>query len=99
MRGLAKGNLVDAGFFIILDRLHGTLDAKIKTWSKEEKRHKGIAFGLGKNRPGLHQLNIDRLTVAYDLASAFWYLHENKLVYRDVKPENIGFDIRGKSPS
>jgi serine/threonine protein kinase len=33
---------------------------------------------------------IERMTVAYDLAAAFFYLHENRLIYRDIKPENIG---------
>ena len=78
MRGLAKGNLVDKDFFIILDRLHETLDERVKTWHSNEKRHKGVAFGLGKNPTILRQMLVDRMTVAYDLASAFWYLHENK---------------------
>lgn len=121
--------MVDKDFFIILDRLHETLDKRVKKWHNKEKRHKGVAFGLGKNRTVLCQMLVDRMTVAYDLASAFWYLHENKyvtiiashfifslkdclsftittnnaskmlrrIVYRDIKPQNIGFDIRGKS--
>jgi hypothetical protein len=80
MRGLAKGNLVDKDFFIILDRLHGTLDVKINFWYRQDKRYKGVAFGLGKNRTILHEMLVDRMTVAYDLASAFWYLHENRYV-------------------
>lgn len=36
----------------------------------------------------------DRLLVAYDLASAFRYLQENNLVYRDIKVECIGFNVR-----
>mmetsp|Transcript_11339 Transcript_11339/g.20148 ORF Transcript_11339/g.20148 Transcript_11339/m.20148 type:complete len:222 (-) Transcript_11339:69-734(-) len=35
------------------------------------------------------------ITVAYDLACALRYIHSNNLVYRDVKPENAGFDVRG----
>ena len=95
VRGLAKGPIVDKDFFIIMDRLHGTLDQKINTWYHEEKRHKGTVLGLGKNRKLLRELMIERMTVSYDLAAAFFYLHENRLVYRDIKPENIGFDIRG----
>ena len=95
MRGIAKGNIVDKDFFIILDRLHGTLDQRIITWRREHKRHQGSVFGIGKHKKVLRDLMIERMTVAYDLAAAFMYLHENRLIYRDIKPENIGFDIRG----
>jgi serine/threonine protein kinase len=70
--------------------LHGTLDAKINSWYHAEKKNKGKAFGLGRNRKILRDIMIERMTVAYDLAAAFFYLHENRLIYRDIKPENIG---------
>lgn len=41
------------------------------------------------------QLLKDRLLVAYDLTVAFQYMHDLRLVYRDIKPQNVGFDIRG----
>jgi len=69
MRGMAKGPLVDKDFFIILDRLHGTLDQRINTWYHTEKRHKGIGFGIGRNKQVLRQLMVERMTVAYDLAA------------------------------
>lgn len=57
-----------------------------------------VFFGAStkSQKPPLEQLLVDRLTVCYDLASALMYLHEHKIVYRDIKPENIGFDHRGK---
>jgi hypothetical protein len=82
LRGIAAGPIVDRDFFIVIDRLHGTLDQRINAWYHEEKRHRGVAFGFGKNRKLLRQLMVDRMTVAYDLAAAFFYLHENRLVYR-----------------
>lgn len=87
---------MDSGFFIILDRLHGTLDKRMEMWRDVYRKNHGILCMFDRNRQIIHQLMVERLTVAYDLAAAFFYLHENRLVYRDIKPENIGFDIRGK---
>mmetsp|Transcript_16849 Transcript_16849/g.21977 ORF Transcript_16849/g.21977 Transcript_16849/m.21977 type:complete len:477 (-) Transcript_16849:100-1530(-) len=96
MRGMASGSMVDEYFFIILDRLVGTLDKRMNNWHKLHKQYNGgICCGLYKNTKGLSDLMLEALTIAYDLAAAFFYLHENRLVYRDIKPENIGFDFRG----
>jgi len=100
MRGMAQGELVHEDFFIILDRLHETLDEKINGWFKQDKKNHRCGgllgtMGIGLNKEATKELLQERLTVSYDLAAAFMYLHENRLVYRDIKPENIGFDIRG----
>jgi hypothetical protein len=70
--------MVDPDFFIIIDRLYMTLDVQIKEWAANFKSKKGSLFGIGKDKDGLKGLLIDRLTVAYDLAAAFFYLHENR---------------------
>jgi serine/threonine protein kinase len=68
-------------------------------WREEIKKHQNKLSIFGPSnkikKMVLEQLLVERLTVAYDLAAAFWYLHEHKLVYRDIKPANIGFDHRG----
>jgi hypothetical protein len=78
MRGMAKGSLVDPDFFIIMDRLYETLDKRIEHWYTEEKKSTGKMLGLGKRPKRLKQLLVERMTVAYDLAAAFFYLHENR---------------------
>ena len=50
---------------------------------------------LGKQAYDADQFMKDRLLVAYDLTQAFHYMHDLQLCYRDIKPQNIGFDIRG----
>jgi serine/threonine protein kinase len=38
---------------------------------------------------------LHRLYAAYDVARALRYLHQNRIVFRDLKPQNIAIDIRG----
>ena len=75
---MAKGPIVDQDFFIVMDRLHETLDHRIEFWYKEEKKNTGKMLGIGKRPKRLRQLLVDRMTVAYDLAAAFFYLHEHR---------------------
>jgi len=38
---------------------------------------------------------MERLRVANDIAGAVAYLHDSRILYRDLKPANIGFDADG----
>jgi hypothetical protein len=78
LRGIAAGDMVDEGFFIILDRLDETLDKRMLDWAVKEKKFHGKFLGRGRNPKALKELMISRMTVAYDLAAAFMYLHENR---------------------
>jgi hypothetical protein len=93
MRAVAEGNPLDRHFFIIMDRLYDTLDVRMKQWKERRSKCKGNLFGIGADKTQLYQLTVERLTVAYDLAAALSYMHANKLVYRDLKQQNIGFDV------
>jgi len=77
------------GFFLILDRLTITLSKRISRWREDEKVRKTLTKGrtIAKN-----QLLMIRLKVAIDIASAVSYLHERRILFRDLKPANIGFD-------
>lgn len=80
MRGFASGPFLDPRFFIVMDRLYEILDAKIKRWAETESKHSGGLLGILGNKPVLNQLLIERLIVAYDLAAAFCYMHDNRYV-------------------
>lgn len=81
--------MLERGYFLLLDRLQCTLEHKIDHWRNFEK---AVCIDGRKQRGFL----ADRLHVAFDVAAALSYLHHNMVIYRDLKPDNIGFDVRGK---
>ena len=108
LHGVTAGSIESAvaagtecGYFIIIDRLYGTLETKINQWVKDEQQFEHTNGGLmhrlltneyknGKK----HALN-DRLRIALSIAQAMEYIHSLNLVYRDLKPDNVGFTIDG----
>ena len=82
MRGMCTGPLVSDDFFIILDRLVETLDKHMHKWHVQHvKLHKCWKHIFCKKRhQAISDLMIERMMVAYDLAAAFFYLHENRCV-------------------
>jgi len=95
MRGTSTSNPYDRGFFVILDRLYDTLTLKIAGWKKEVAKTKGMGKILDMKGKKKLKVWVDRLIVVYDLSTALEYLHSQKVMYRDLKPDNIGFDVRG----
>ena len=91
MRAFGSGGMfMPKGYFIVLDRLYDTLEARIKTWNRNAKKARSFTNKIIKKKTTMleEELIAVKLSYAYDLMGAIEYLHKNKLVYRDLKPES-----------
>jgi serine/threonine protein kinase len=89
LRGISKTKTTSMETFLLMDRLYGTLDSTFVGWEQLQAMNQGCCGGGGgnyKNDPAAREFLKSRLLVAYDLTCAFHYLHEAKLIYRDIKP-------------
>ncbi|KAL7540272.1 hypothetical protein ACHAXR_009994, partial [Thalassiosira sp. AJA248-18] len=85
-RAISNSFRLSDGYFILLDKLEDTLEERLDSW-KDDLRGKGVG---SKSPPSFSQLK-----TACSLADALSYLHSKNIVFRDLKPANIGFDSMG----
>jgi serine/threonine protein kinase len=102
-QGYRQGN--HNGYFLVLDLLPETMEHRLVAWRKKVKKYLSVKRSLvskvllKRNRETasrkLDQLLDERYLVAYEICGAMEYLHQRRMVNRDLKIANIGFDIRG----
>ena len=80
-------------FFLLLDQLEETLDNRITRWHTEEQQQQQLIL----SNPGMYdehyhlKMYMEKLHVLSGIGSALEYLHEHGVIFRDLKPNNIGF--------
>jgi serine/threonine protein kinase len=79
----------EGGYFLILELLEDTLTDRLKNSRKRDKGFKSFFRSSSA-------FNKDFNEVVLGIAKGIKYLHEKNIVYRDLKPDNIGFDKQGK---
>ena len=80
-------------FFLLLDQLEETLDDRIARWQTEEQQQQQLVL----SNPALYdehfhqKMYVEKLHILSGIGSALEYLHERGVIFRDLKPNNIGF--------
>ncbi|KAL7540520.1 hypothetical protein ACHAXR_010185, partial [Thalassiosira sp. AJA248-18] len=99
--GFANG---PSGYFLIMDRLFETLDQRIRKWrvprrvssfrGKLSRMPSINALKKSFSEPKIDEKEVmdERLSIALQISAAMVYLHKHSIIFRDLKPSNIGFD-------
>ena len=78
----AYGDGNNDGYFLIVKRLDETLEQRMERWNEE---------GISDD-----DLHFECARIGTQISSALEYLHGRNLIFRDLKPDNIGFDVNDK---
>ena len=79
-------------YFLVLELLQEeTLNDRIEGWNQDDDYLRSILCTEDKLKVHFHRRKMEQLTICRQVASALAYIHLKNVVYRDLKPQNIGF--------
>lgn len=90
LHGAAK-NPGRSDYFLVIEPLQTTLIDRFGKWWDGGK-HAPAIFQSKAKKDKSNELMHARMASILGIASALEYLHEKNILYRDLKPGNIGFD-------
>mmetsp|Transcript_11617 Transcript_11617/g.22270 ORF Transcript_11617/g.22270 Transcript_11617/m.22270 type:complete len:558 (-) Transcript_11617:38-1711(-) len=96
VQGYANGENTD--FFMIMDKLSESLDERLLKWRNDFRKYKGrtkLPWSKQKFSSKVDGLLQERLMVVHNVTSALEYMHERRIINRDLKASNVGFDMKG----
>jgi serine/threonine protein kinase len=76
--------------FLLLGQIRATLTKRLVKWRDE--KGSGIYEALSLDTTNRRNQWIERLLVISKVAHAIEHLHKHQILYRDIKPDNIGYD-------
>lgn len=72
------------GYFIVLEKVNETLAKKVKGWMDLDRQCTGITGVFTGSKSKVQRLKSERIAAAYDLSVGMKYLHERRIVFRDL---------------
>jgi len=92
--GVSSRSILSSSFFIVLEYIPEQLEDRWNEWRRKRTFISNFRRLIGKRN---NYSRIDRaMNVAKGLLNGLIYLHENGVIYRDLKRGNIGFGVSGE---